>query len=290
MSRNPHIWIAWLFVSMLAVIMTYNPVYLSIILISGIIISILLKIEWLRIIKFGIALSIVPFIVNVFFVHLGKTVLFEIPFRISVFGISISPLFISGPITLEAIIFGLIMSLLLIDMILIFGIFNSIVNFDEIIRVVPKAFSKSALVASISMNFIPTLTRDRDSIIDIQRSRGLNLNNGSLSERIKNHISIITPLLMNSLERSYNLAEAMESRAYTGVRTRYKRWRWKNDTVILMLIIISLSGILYSKISGYMEYWPYESLRIPEISIIVIISLLPLAISPIITDRNETDN
>ncbi len=276
MTRNPYVWTAWLFASMIAVIMTYNPVYLAIILISGIFISIVLKIEWLRIIKFGIALSIVPFIVNVFFVHLGKTILFET---------------ILGLITLEAILFGLIMSLLLIDMILLFGIFNSVVGFDSILGITPNIFSKSALVASISMNFIPTLTRDMDSIRDIQRSRGLNLNNGSLSERIKNHISIITPLLMNSLERSYNLAEAMESRAYTGVRTRYKRWRWKkNDAVILILILISLSGILYSKISGYLEYWPYESLRIPEISIIVIIPLLLLAIPPIITDRNETNN
>lgn len=287
MTRNPYVWIAWLFASMLAVIMTYNPAYLAIILISGILVSVFLRIKYLKIIKFSITLSAIPFLVNMFFVHLGKTVLFEIPFRIHIFGIPMPVFFVSGPITLEAIFFGLIMSLLLVDIILVFGIFNLVVGFDSIVRIIPGIFSKSALLASIAMNFIPTLTKDINSITDAQRSRGLNLIGGRLSERIRNHISIITPLLMNSLERSYNLAESMESRAYTGIRTGYKKTHWRKiDVIIVILIIISLSGILYAKISGYLEYWPYESLRIPEISSIAVISLLLLTI-PALTSRNE---
>ncbi len=68
-----------------------------------------------------------------------------------------------------------------------------------------------------AVRFIPVMMLDTIQIMDAQKSRGLELEKGNFLRRIRNMIPILIPLVVNSVVRSGELAEAMESRAYGAV-------------------------------------------------------------------------
>ena len=68
-----------------------------------------------------------------------------------------------------------------------------------------------------AVRFIPVMFLDTIQIMDAQKSRGLELEQGNLLRRVRNMIPILIPLVVNSVVRSGELAEAMESRAYGSV-------------------------------------------------------------------------
>ena len=65
-----------------------------------------------------------------------------------------------------------------------------------------------------AVRFIPVMMLDTIQIMDAQKSRGLELERGNLYRRVRNLRPVLIPLLVNSVGRSGELAEAMESRAY----------------------------------------------------------------------------
>ena len=68
-----------------------------------------------------------------------------------------------------------------------------------------------------AVRFIPVMLLDTMQIMDAQKSRGLELEKGNVLRRVRNMIPILIPLVVNSVVRSGELAEAMESRAYGAV-------------------------------------------------------------------------
>ncbi len=68
-----------------------------------------------------------------------------------------------------------------------------------------------------AVRFIPVMLLDTIQIMDAQKSRGLELEKGNVIKRVRNMIPILIPLVVNSVVRSGELAEAMESRAYGAV-------------------------------------------------------------------------
>ncbi|MBO4432422.1 MAG: energy-coupling factor transporter transmembrane protein EcfT [Clostridia bacterium] len=73
-----------------------------------------------------------------------------------------------------------------------------------------------AMMMTIALRFIPTLVEETEKIINAQKARGADLETGGLLRRIKALIPILIPLLISSVRRAYELAEAMECRCYNG--------------------------------------------------------------------------
>jgi energy-coupling factor transport system permease protein len=65
-----------------------------------------------------------------------------------------------------------------------------------------------------AVRFIPVVMLDAFQIMDAQKSRGLEFERGNILKRVRNMVPILIPLVVNSVIRSGELAEAMESRAY----------------------------------------------------------------------------
>jgi energy-coupling factor transport system permease protein len=65
-----------------------------------------------------------------------------------------------------------------------------------------------------AVRFIPVVMLDAFQIMDAQKSRGLELEKGGLFARVRNLVPVLIPLVVNSVIRSGELAEAMESRGY----------------------------------------------------------------------------
>lgn len=105
---------------------------------------------------------------------------------------------------------------------------------------------KIALVISIALRFVPTLFDQTIMIMNAQRSRGADFNNGGLVQRAKAITPLLIPLFINSLERALDLSVAMESRGYRGSegRSRYRVLHWTNWDWLNLAAFIILTALL----------------------------------------------
>lgn len=98
-----------------------------------------------------------------------------------------------------------------------------------------------AMMMTIALRFIPTLIEETQKIMNAQKARGADLENGKLVDRIKALIPILVPLLISSVRRAYELAEAMECRCYNGGvgKQRMKQLKYqKSDFVAFLTVIV----------------------------------------------------
>ena len=104
-----------------------------------------------------------------------------------------------------------------------------------------------AMTISIALRFIPTILEETERIIKAQKSRGVDLEEGKLKEKIGAIISLLIPLLISSFQRSEELSDAMEARGYnpSAKRTRYRTLKFtKIDLISFILSGILLAGII----------------------------------------------
>ena len=88
-----------------------------------------------------------------------------------------------------------------------------------------EAVHTLAMMMTIALRFIPTLTDETDKIMSAQKARGADMENGGIFKRLRALMPILIPLLFSSVRRAYELAEAMDCRCYKGGkgRTRMKK-------------------------------------------------------------------
>ena len=105
---------------------------------------------------------------------------------------------------------------------------------------------KIALVISIALRFVPTLFDETQKIMNAQRSRGADFNDGGIIKRAKAITPILVPLFIHSLETALDLSTAMESRGYRGSdgRTKYRVLSWSKYDLISLGYFILLVGLL----------------------------------------------
>ncbi len=101
-----------------------------------------------------------------------------------------------------------------------------------------------AMMMTIALRFIPTLVEETDKIMNAQKARGADLENGKLKERVKALIPILIPLLISSVRRAYELAEAMECRCYNGGegRVRMKKLRYSAKDILAAFFCLLCGG------------------------------------------------
>lgn len=103
------------------------------------------------------------------------------------------------------------------------------------------------LMLSMSLRFVPTLMDDTTRIMNAQRARGVDFNEGNLVQKVKSVIPILIPLFASSFKRADALATAMEARGYQGGegRTKYRVLEWKLPDTCAVIVMILLGVTLY---------------------------------------------
>ncbi len=104
-----------------------------------------------------------------------------------------------------------------------------------------------AMMISIALRFIPTLIEETQRIMNAQASRGVDLENGTIKEKIMAILSLIVPLFVSAFDRADQLANAMEARGYdpNRKRTRYKVLKMHTiDYVSLIMSVVVLCSCI----------------------------------------------
>jgi energy-coupling factor transport system permease protein len=166
-------------------------------------------------------------------------------------------------ITLEAIVFGLAMGLRLIAVISALSIFTLTIHPDDMMLIMIKLRLpyKSVLVTSLASRFMPTLFNDLQRISDVQRSRGIELDRSGLVQKVKALMTVLIPLLSNSLDRSVQVAEAMEAKAFGGgaKRSYYRNivmTRFDSLALLLALTPCVIGVVMLVRGWGQYSYYP----------------------------------
>lgn len=103
-----------------------------------------------------------------------------------------------------------------------------------------------ALVMAIALRFVPTLMDQTVKIMNAQRTRGVDFNDGSLLQRAKSFVPIIVPLFIESLNVALDLSIAMEARGYQEgkPRSRYRVLHWSHYDLYNLAYFVLLTVLL----------------------------------------------
>jgi energy-coupling factor transport system permease protein len=103
---------------------------------------------------------------------------------------------------------------------LAFTAYALLLDHDRLIQAAGFA-RRSVLAVGLATRLVPTLERDMRGLAEALRGRGVSV------EGLRGRALLLSPVVAGSLERSLNLAEAMEARGYGSPnRTRMPRPPW----------------------------------------------------------------
>ncbi len=111
-----------------------------------------------------------------------------------------------------------------------------------------------AMMMTIALRFMPTLTEETEKIMNAQKARGADFTSGNLIRRAKALIPILVPLLVSAFNRAFELAAAMECRCYHGGegRTRLKVLHYRaSDWVFVGVMLLFGAGLVLLNMYGF---------------------------------------
>lgn len=166
-------------------------------------------------------------------------------------------IFIVNYIVNRELISSLVLSLRLVVMTSAFSLFFALTPPEDFILML-EAFKFPQTISfsfSLALRFIPVMAEEAQRIIDAQRSRGLELEFKNPFKRIRNLIPIFIPLIVLSIKRSIEIAEALEARGFNPSRKRtsiIKLKMGRTDYLALLLITsLTMGYACYTMLYGF---------------------------------------
>jgi energy-coupling factor transport system permease protein len=185
-------------------------------------------------------------LINPAFNHRGGTILTYLP---------------SGnPLTLESILYGAAAAAMLAAVIAWFGCFNQVISSDKFIYLFGRVIPGLSLILSMSLRFVPRFRAQIRVISDAQKCIGRDVSDGSVLQKVKHGVRILSIMITWSLENAIEIADSMKSRGY-GLpgRAAFSIYRFdRRDKHALIFILscgaCSLAGTAADRL--YCRYFP----------------------------------
>jgi energy-coupling factor transport system permease protein len=154
-------------------------------------------------------------------------------------------------VTLEAMLFGLVAGLRVLVLIAAFGLFNAVVDPDELMRAVRRFSYRSALTASLATRLVPVLVRDATRMNEAARCRA----------KPAHRSMVARAALASALDRAVDVAAALELRGYgSAVRPARVRRPWSRHDLRLAAAALALAIVVVGmRIPGVGEFEPYPT-------------------------------
>lgn len=195
---------------------------------------------------YSIPLMLVIAITNPLFSHNGETVLFFLK---------------DNPVTLEAILYGLDIAIMIIAVFYWFKCYHAVMTSDKFIYLFGRVVPKVSLLLSMVLNFVPKFKRHFKEIDEAQKALGI-YTAKSYKDKIHSKMRVLSILVSWSLENSVETADSMKARGY-GLkgRTSYSVFRWSVRDTVLSIIIFGLTAMVSFLIYlGYSDFVFYPTM------------------------------
>ena len=279
---HPAVYVLYYFILIIFAFLYNDPYYLISFLIC---ISVLIALqcishEFKGLIKFLIPMSLLIIILNPLTSHVGTT-----------------QIYITGnfSITLEALIYGILMSTSLLIILLVFTSYNRAVSYQEMLYLFSKRFPHISMVIIMALRFVPLLSyrlSDVNKVFNFNQKRTTSGAGESRADKIKKNANKLAVVVSWSMEESMLTAKSMKARGY-GIkkRTSYLSYNFRRiDYLFLSLILITTITSILGLLQGYgrIEVYPTISFNISrDILSIYYLSFLILLIPMIYMELRE---
>ena len=227
--------------------------------------------------KLLVPMMLMAAILNPTFNHEGVTILAYLP---------------SGnPLTLESILRGLAGAVMLAAVITWFQCWSVVLTSDKFVYLFGRVIPALSLVLSMTLRFIPKFKTQLGVVTQAQRCLGRDVSQGSVLQRVRTGITILSILITWSLENAIETADSMKSRGY-GLpgRTAFSIYRFdKRDRVILLWLLVLGGYVLAGWLTGAMawQYVPIVQGSLGLLPMTVQLAYLALCLTPIILNIKE---
>lgn len=172
-------------------------------------------------------------------------------------GMTIIAYFKSGnPLTLESIIYGIFMALLMAAVVIWFGCYNVIMTSDKFIYLFGRIIPNLSLVLSMALRFIPRFKIQFAQVRYGRKCVNKDISDGNVFAKIRNMAEMISIMISWLLENAIETADSMKSRGY-GLfkRTSFSIYKFeKRDASVLLILFILTSVFVLAIASGKMYY------------------------------------
>ncbi len=226
-----------------------HPLTLIIGLVSGLCYSLMLK--GVKSLKFNFIyifpLILIAVFINPLINHTGVTVLIYFPN--------------GSPLTLESVIYGAASAVMLWVIMCFFSCFNTVMTSEKLMYLLGILAPGLSLVLSMVLRFVPRFRIQLRTITNAQKCIGADISSGSLKQRFKNAVKILSVMITWSLENAADTADSMKSRGYgLSNRTAYSNFRMTSRDIIVLLyiglLVLYISCCAMLKKAFYFSYYP----------------------------------
>ena len=197
-----------------------------------------------------------------------------------------------NPLTLESVTYGVAAATMFITVIFWFSCYNEVMTSDKFVYLFGRVIPAMSLILSMTLRFVPKFTAQLKVVSNAQKCIGRDLSNGSLLQRAKHGIKILSIMVTWALENAIETADSMKSRGY-GLpgRTAFSIYRFDSRDKKALVFLLFCGGymLIGSAFGGlYFRYFPtMKGTALNLYSVSLFLCYLALCISPLAINYRE---
>lgn len=226
-----------------------HPVFLGISYAGAFFYAVLLN-GWHRTLRQSLLLTLpgllIVALLNPLFNHYGVTMLYYIESS-------------GNWITLEALVYGLVLGAVMFVVIQWFSCYNQVMTTDKFVYLFGRIIPALSLVLSMALRFVPRFLNQLGVIRNGQKAMGRDVSEGSLWNRIKYGLQMLSILVTWSLENAIETSDSMQSRGY-GLRgrTAFSVYRFTTRDCCLGILMAGLAAVFSVGCASGASYAVYD--------------------------------
>ena len=196
--------------------------------------------------------------------------------------------FIDNNITLEALVYGLVLGFMAAGAMVWFSCVHAIFTTDKVVYLFGKVSPRLSLFLAILLRMVPRIKQQAKKLNTAQRGIGMAADQGNALERARNCIRIFSMLVTWTIDMLTNASESMQSRGSTlRGRTAFSIYRFDNrDRAYVICLFATMTLLAMGLVlgQGYIRYSPMIRMNpVTPLSFVfyagyAVLCLMPLAL------------
>ena len=176
------------------------------------------------------------------------------------FGVTVlSQNFINNNITLEALVYGLVLGFMVAGAMVWFSCVHAIFTTDKVVYLFGKISPRLSLFLSIILRMVPRIKQQAKKLNTAQRGIGMAVDQGNVLERVRNCIRIFSMLITWTIDMLTNASESMQSRGSTlRGRTAFSIYRFDNRDRAYVIALFACMIVLAMGLALRQDYISYS--------------------------------
>jgi energy-coupling factor transport system permease protein len=220
--------------------------------------------------RYTLPLALVVAVINALVVRDGLTVLARL---------GDVPPFGEVDLTVEALVYGLVLGGRVLVIILCCALFTTSVDPDELLRAFRRISFRSTLTAALATRLVPVLMRDARRMTDAHACR----------PRPGPRIAVLRAVATNALDRAVDVAATLEVRGYGAARgARRRRTPWsRHDLAFAAAAGALVALVVVARVAGLASFEAYPALHAPSGTgeLLLAGALIVVALAPFLDRR-----